>query len=84
MAFVLSSPSCFNEKSSSPRVTSKFMATTDDNYVDNLFVVCLSVTKRGTFSCLVTSVNIHNASHGPIIVKSYWSADFNVFSAKFA
>ena len=68
MAFVLSSPSCFNEKSSSPRVTSKFMATTDDNYVDNLFVVCLSVTKRGSFSCLVTSVNIHNASHGPIIV----------------
>ena len=60
------------------------MATTDDNYVDNLFVVCLSVTKRGSFSCLVTSVNIHNASYGPIIVKSYWSADFNEFSAKFA
>ena len=54
------------------------MATTDDNYVDNLFVVCLSVTKRGSFSCLVTSVNIHNASHGPIIVKSYWSADLDV------
>ena len=48
--------------SSSPRVTCKFMATTD--HVDNLFVVCLSVTKRGIFYCLVTRVNIHNASHG--------------------
>ena len=49
-----------------------------------LFVVCLSVIKGGTFLMFGYQRNIHNASHGPTIVKSYWSADFNVFSAMFA
>ena len=43
----------------------------------SVFVVSLSVTK------VVTSVDIHNASHGPVIVKPYWSADFNAFFIKF-